>query len=306
MGIQSCDNQSRNMKALIILTLVASPSLARFIGSQNFFTAQDAVYPQTYTRTARSEPAPAPAPSYAPAPPAAYGGYGPAAYNFAWEVLDTYSGNDFGHQEARNDKLTTGSYHVALPDGRVQTVTYTVDGYGGYSAEVTYDGEAAYPEYKPAPYKPAPYHPAPPAYKPAPPAYKPAPVVPAEPEQEAAPVEPVEPAPAPAAPVYPAPSYPVVTAAPSTIRRYTYNVVTAAPAAPEAVDVRSSKAISLDTPTFNEIEQVVEEIVEEAVEEAIIEAEQQVFTTEPAPIEEEAEQITTEQPQPASYYYRFY
>ena len=109
--------------------------------------------PANQARIARSNPPP---PAYAPAP--APGPYLPAIYDFAWDVLDTYSGNDFGHKESRNDKLTTGSYHVALPDGRVQTVTYTVDGYGGYAAEVSYAGEAAYPDtpaYKPAP---APYH----------------------------------------------------------------------------------------------------------------------------------------------------
>merc|ERR1711881_632181 len=185
---------------------------------------------------------------------------------------------------------TTGSDHVALPGGRVQTVTYTVDGYGGYSAQVSYDGQAAFPEYKPAPYKPAP------AYVPAP---APAAPAPAEPEQEAQPVA----APAvtyPVAAPAPAPYHPVVTAAPSTIRRYSYNVVKpVAPAAP-----REEKSFLPNTATINEIEEIVE--VEKEIEKEIEEIEAAEFFKTEAPIEEEAEQITTEQPQPASYYYRFY
>merc|ERR1712209_259490 len=53
-----------------------------------------------------------------------------------------------------------GSYTVALPDGRIQTVTYTSNGYDGFVADVSYTGTAVYPEekaYKPAPaYKAAP------------------------------------------------------------------------------------------------------------------------------------------------------
>merc|ERR1712183_1158015 len=119
-----------------------------------------------------------PAPTYAPAPAPAYKepAYGPASYSYDWAVKDDYSGNNYGQTETRNDKSTVGSYYVALPDGRTQKVSYTVDVYGGYVAEVTYEGEAKYPEYKPAPaYKPAPPPPAPaPAYKPAPapPAYR--------------------------------------------------------------------------------------------------------------------------------------
>ena len=58
-------------------------------------------------------------------------------------------------------KAVSGSYTVALPDGRIQTVTYTADHYNGYVADVSYSGEAVYPKYEPKPYKPAP------AYKPA-------------------------------------------------------------------------------------------------------------------------------------------
>merc|ERR1712176_8309 len=39
-----------------------------------------------------------------------------------------------------------GSYSVALPDGRIQRVTYTANGYDGYVADVTYEGTAVYPE----------------------------------------------------------------------------------------------------------------------------------------------------------------
>merc|ERR1739848_90768 len=92
-------------------------------------------------------------------------------------VEDGYASVNFGANEARDGHSTNGKYNVLLPDGRTQTVTYTVDGYGGYVADVQYDGYAK--EYKPAlAYKPAPvYKPAPaPTSKPAPaPAYKPAP-----------------------------------------------------------------------------------------------------------------------------------
>merc|ERR1712088_1170035 len=116
--------------------------------------------------------APAPAPAYAPVEYT-----GPAAYSYEWLVKDDYTKNDYGQKESRAGANTQGSYHVALPDGRIQTVTYRVDGYGGYVADVSFSGEATYPDepaYKPAAkaYKPAPA----PAYKPAPaPAYKPAP-----------------------------------------------------------------------------------------------------------------------------------
>ena len=39
--------------------------------------------------------------------------------------------------------LAQGKYTVALPDGRLQTVTYHADG-NGYVADVQYTGEAVY------------------------------------------------------------------------------------------------------------------------------------------------------------------
>ncbi|XP_042885428.1 pro-resilin-like isoform X2 [Penaeus japonicus] len=66
-----------------------------------------------------------------------------AKYNFNWAVSDDSSSNEFGHQEARDGDHTQGSYYVQLPDGRLQRVTYFVDGDSGYVAEVKYEGEVS-------------------------------------------------------------------------------------------------------------------------------------------------------------------
>lgn len=97
----------------------------------------------------------------------------PAAYAYDYTVEDDHSGNAFSKKENRAGESTQGSYQVALPDGRLQTVTYSADT-AGFNAQVTYQGEAQYPpeeQYKAAP-APAKY--STPAYKPAP-AYKAAP-----------------------------------------------------------------------------------------------------------------------------------
>ena len=88
---------------------------------------------------------PVPAPSYKPASSYHEPSYGPASYAYDWAVKDDYSGNNYGQTESRNDKSTVGSYYVLLPDGRTQKVSYTVDGYGGYVAEVTYEGTPVFP-----------------------------------------------------------------------------------------------------------------------------------------------------------------
>ncbi|XP_027211775.1 cuticle protein 7-like [Penaeus vannamei] len=71
---------------------------------------------------------------------------GEAKYDFSYAVQHEDSGNDFGHEEARDGEHTQGSYYVRLPDTRLQTVKYFVDGDSGYVAEVNYDGEARFPD----------------------------------------------------------------------------------------------------------------------------------------------------------------
>jgi len=86
----------------------------------------------------------------------------PKPYAFEYGVSDDYSKANFKASETADPSgNVAGSYQVALPDGRIQTVTYTADHYNGYVAEVSYEGTPVYPEEKP-------YHPAPAAYAPAP------------------------------------------------------------------------------------------------------------------------------------------
>ena len=39
-----------------------------------------------------------------------------------------------------------GQYVIALPDGRIQTTSYTADHVNGYIAEVTFQGTPVYPK----------------------------------------------------------------------------------------------------------------------------------------------------------------
>ena len=93
--------------------------------------------------------APAPLPSYSHSPAAVE----PAVYAFNYAVADDYTGTNFKAGEKRDGYATSGSYSVNLPDGRIQTVTYTVsDAASGYVADVSYSGKAAYPPAKKAAY----------------------------------------------------------------------------------------------------------------------------------------------------------
>ena len=118
----------------------------------------------------------APAPDGPPAP--GYPAEPPQPYSYQYGVQDEYSGTNFAANENSDTKVSyklhgvielfreyhlqvvSGSYTVQLPDGRVQTVTYTADDYTGYVADVKYEGQAVFPEVKP--YKPpaAPKYPA--------------------------------------------------------------------------------------------------------------------------------------------------
>merc|ERR1712088_1149816 len=116
----------------------------------------------------------APAPYHAPAPAPYHAPvhhekeYAPAPFAFQYGVADDYSKANFNAQETSDGKVTSGSYQVHLPDGRVQTVTYTADHYNGFVADVKYEGTPVYPEAKPYHPAPAPYHAPAPAYHAAP------------------------------------------------------------------------------------------------------------------------------------------
>merc|ERR1712071_730219 len=124
-SVDLSNNQYNNMKFVIVALLIAA-------------VVADEAYPKpAYTK-----------PAYPAAYPKSYD-YPAMPYDFAYRVQDDYTYNNYGHKETSDGKVVSGSYDVLLPDGRTQTVTYTVDDYSGYVAKVTYTGEAKYPEYKP-------------------------------------------------------------------------------------------------------------------------------------------------------------
>lgn len=61
---------------------------------------------------------------------------GDLQYAFKYQVSDVQSATNFGHAERRDGDLTEGAYYVALPDGRMQKVFYSVTPNGGYKARV--------------------------------------------------------------------------------------------------------------------------------------------------------------------------
>merc|ERR1712003_329505 len=70
----------------------------------------------------------------------------PQPYAYEYGVADDYSKSNFKKTETQDaGGNVAGSFTIALPDGRIQTTTYTADHTNGFIAEVTYSGEAVYP-----------------------------------------------------------------------------------------------------------------------------------------------------------------
>merc|ERR1712243_337770 len=144
-----------------VLFFIAAVSAAPFPeGDQAPYGQPDPYGPQPrpYGPPQKYEPAPLP---YKPAPapykpePAPYKPapayqeeeveYAPQPYKYEYGVQDDYTNAAFAKSDSQNEVGTvTGSYKVNLPDGRIQTVTYTADEVGGFKAEVTYEGTPVY------------------------------------------------------------------------------------------------------------------------------------------------------------------
>merc|ERR1712026_47959 len=125
MGQSNPDTQTINMKVIACLSALVASSLAASV--------------------------------YAPAPAYKAEVYADEIlpYTYTYAVADDYSKANFNAEETSDGASNVhGSYSVALPDGRIQRVAYTSNGYDGYVVDVTYEGTAVYPEapvYKAAP-----------------------------------------------------------------------------------------------------------------------------------------------------------
>ena len=83
-----------------------------------------------------------------------HGGYDekPDPFHFTYGVHDDQYYTDFSESRSGDaEGNIQGEYQVALPDGRIQYVTYTADNYGGTVMNVEYKGEARHPEIVHAP-----------------------------------------------------------------------------------------------------------------------------------------------------------
>ncbi|KAL1451845.1 hypothetical protein WDU94_006181 [Cyamophila willieti] len=64
----------------------------------------------------------------------------PSPYQFEYKVEDQPNTLYFGANESGNEAgRVEGKYYVLLPDGRVMTVNYYVDGESGFVPTITFD-----------------------------------------------------------------------------------------------------------------------------------------------------------------------
>jgi hypothetical protein len=73
-------------------------------------------------------------------------------YDFNYAVKDDYYGTDYSHNAVSDGDVVKGEYRVQLPDGRLQIVRYTADWKTGFHADVSYEGQASYPDTNRGPY----------------------------------------------------------------------------------------------------------------------------------------------------------
>merc|ERR1712038_1261061 len=63
----------------------------------------------------------------------------PQPYAYEYGVADDYNKANFKKSETQDGNgVVSGSFVIALPDGRIQTTTYTADHTNGFVADVTY------------------------------------------------------------------------------------------------------------------------------------------------------------------------
>ena len=89
----------------------------------------------------------------------------PKPYSYQYGVADEVSKANFQSSESQDSNVShnklmlpinlsasipqgnvKGQYVIALPDGRIQTTTYTADPLAGFVAKVSYQGEPVYPD----------------------------------------------------------------------------------------------------------------------------------------------------------------
>ncbi|KAJ8880119.1 hypothetical protein PR048_020742 [Dryococelus australis] len=67
----------------------------------------------------------------------------PLPYDYSWKVEDAPSNSYYNQREAGDaNGRVDGSYQVWLPDGRLMTISYYVDGESGYVPKITYEQNA--------------------------------------------------------------------------------------------------------------------------------------------------------------------